>query len=259
MRVSFHKKLTGYLCIALLLAVVAITVLAAAPVSAHAPEGAGEAPEVEIEPVQIYDKEGNLLEISIDDVAAIHGDLCVCVAGGYRVTQAAIAVLYNEDEIPTQGNLTLLYHHPGTGHKQGFELILTPECVTYEKVGNPQHMTMDHWVYKFTRTDTGEVFETQINEGIIAEGFFELRYEVNGFEKGWHENPPTEEEKAGYAAAYTETFNNLMTLPVWELYTGVEEPEEAAPVGAIIFSGALVVLITFGFIYSARGKKRQGK
>jgi len=53
--------------------------------------------------------------------------------------------------------------------------------------------------------------------------------------------------------------NNLLTLPLWELYTGVEEPEEPAPVGAIIFSGALVILIAVGFIYSARGKKRQGK
>lgn len=256
-KVHMNNKLIGGIRGTLLLAIGAALLLTALPVYAHAPQGAGEVAEVEIEPVQIYDREGNLLEISIDDVAAIHGDLCACVAGGYWVTHAAIAMLYGEDELPTQGELTILYHHPGKGHKQGFELILTPECVTYEKTGKSQHMTMDHWVYKFTRTDTGEVFETQVNEGIIAEGFFELRYEVKGFEKGWHENPPTEEKKAGYAAAYTETFNNLMTLPVWELYAGVPEPEEPAPVGAIIFSGALVVLIAFGFIYSARGKRNK--
>jgi hypothetical protein len=257
MKVHINKKLIDGLRGALMLAIAAALLLTALPVYAHAPQGAGEVAEVEIEPIQIYDREGNLLEISIDDVAEVHGDLCACVAGGYRVTQVAIAVLYGEDELPTQGNLILLYHHPGTGHKQGFELILTPECVTYEKVGNPQHMTMDHWVYEFTRVDTGEVFETQINEGIIAEDFFELRYEVSGFEKGWHNDEPTEEEKTGYAAAYTETLNNLLTLPVWELYAGVPEPEEPAPVGAIIFSGALVVLVAIGFIYSARGKRNK--
>jgi len=168
MIVNCCKKLPGYLSMALLLVVAAMTLFLTVPVSAHAPEGAGDAPVVEITPIQIYDKEGTLLEISIDDVATIHGDLCTCVAGAYRVTQAAIAVLYGEEELPTQGNLTLVYHHPGTGHKQVFDYILTPECVVYEKTGNPQHMTMEHWIYTFTREDTGEVFETQINEGIIV-------------------------------------------------------------------------------------------
>jgi hypothetical protein len=256
-RYQSRKTWNAIGAVVITLAMLAATlVLPVSPVYAHAPEGAGEAPEVVLEPIQIYDQQGNLLEISIDDVAEKHGDLCVCVAGGYRVTQAAISVLYSEDELPTQGNLTLVYHHPGKGHKQGFELILTPECVTYEKIGNPQKMTMANWVYTFTRLDTGEVFETRINEGIIAEDFFELRYEVNGYEKGWHYDEPTEEEKTGFAAAYTQTFNNLMTLPAWELYSGVEEPEEPAPVAAIAFSGALIVLIGTGFVYSARGKRR---
>ncbi len=250
-----YRKFKGIIGITLILVLISLAVfINPSPVSAHAPEGAGEAPDVEIETIQIYDKDGNLLEISIDDVAEKHGDLCACVAGGYRVTQAAISVLYDEGELPIQGNITLAYHHPGQGHKQAFELILTPECVTYEKMGNPQHMTMDHWVYTFTRLDTGQVFETQINEGIIAADFFDLRYEINGFEKGWHQNPPTDEEKAGYAAAYTETLNNLLTLPLWELYSGVEEPEEPAPVGAIIFSGALIVAVVIGFVYSGKGK-----
>lgn len=248
------RKATGVLRTALLLAVVAILLLAA-PAAAHAPEGAEEVAEVELVPIQIYDEEGNLLEISIDDAAEIHGELCICVAGSFRVIQAAIAVLYGEDEVPGQGDLTLVYHHPGIGQQQVFEYILTPECATYEKTGNPQQMTLDHWVYTFTRLDTGEVFETQVNEGVIAADFFDLRYKVSGFKKGWHENEPTEAEQAGFAAAYTETLNNLLTLQVWELYSGVAEPEEPAPVGAIIFSGALVVLITVGFVYSARGKK----
>jgi hypothetical protein len=249
------RRATGGLYILMVLMMIAMALFIQSPVSAHAPQGAGEIAEVEIEDIEIYDPEGNLITVSTDDVAEIHGELCTCVAGSYRATQAAIMVLYGEDELPVQGQLTLVYHHPGIGHKQVFEYILTPECVTYEKVGNPQHMTMDHWVYTFTRLDTGEVFETQVNEGVIAPDFFNLRYEVNGFEKGWHENEPTEDERVQFAAAYTDTLNNFLVMPVWELYSDVPEPEEPAPLGAIIFSGALVVLIAFGFIYSSRVKR----
>jgi hypothetical protein len=255
MEVKSYKNIVGGIALGLML-VASLFALSISPAFAHAPEGAGEIAEVEIGPIQMYDRDGNLLEVSLDEIAEIHGELCMCVAGGYRVTQAAIAILYGEDELPTQGNLVLVYHHPGQGHKQGFEHILTPECVTYEKTGNPQHMTMDHWVYTFTRLDIGEVFETQINEGIIAQDFFDLRYQVSGFKKGWHENKPTEEEQARFAAAYTESLNSLLTLPVWELYSGVEEPEEPPPVGAIVFSSALIVAVLVGFVYSAQGKRR---
>jgi hypothetical protein len=249
------RRAVGGLSMYLVLMIVAMALFVPSPVSAHAPQGAGEIAEAELENIEIYDRDGNILQISIDDVAAIHGDLCICVSGAYRATQAAIMVLYGEDELPVQGNLTVVYHHPGIGHQQVFEHILTPECVTYEKTGNPQQMTMDHWAYKFIRLDTGEIFETRINEGVIAPDFFDLRYEVNGFEKGWHENEPTEDELAEFAAAYTDSLNNLLALPTWELYSDVPEPEEPAPVGAIIFSGTLVILIVFGLIYSSRVKR----
>lgn len=249
------RRAAGGLYILMVLMMIAMALFIQSPVSAHAPQGVGEIEEAEIEDIEIYDPEGNILRISADDASTIHGELCNCVASAFRATQAAIAGLYSEHELPVQGNLTLIYHHPGIGQKQAFEYILTPECVTYEKVGNPQHMTMDHWVYQFTRLDTGEFFKTQVNEGVIAPDFFDLRYEVNGFEKEWHENEPTEEERAQFAVAYTDTLNNFLVMPVWELYSNVPEPEEPAPVGAIIFSGALVVLIAFGLVYSSRVKR----
>jgi len=243
-------------------AVLAFTLLASSmfisisPVYAHAPQGSGAAPEVELNPIQIYNQEGTLLEISIDELAEMEGNLCVCIANSFRVIQTAIDQLYGEDEIPTQGEFTAIYRHPGKGHKTAFTHIFTPEYAMYEKTGNPQKMTMDNWVYTFTRLDTGEVFETQVQEGVIAEGFFDLRYKVNGFKNGWHEDEPSEEEKTEWVAKWTETRDTFLTLPAWELYSGVEEPEEPAPVVAIAFSGVLIVLIGTGFIYSARGKRR---
>jgi hypothetical protein len=243
-------------------ATMALAILAAAlvlpisPVYAHAPQGAGEAPEVVLEPIQIYDQEGNLLEISIDELAEIEGNLCVCISTGFRVIQTAIEHLYGEDEIPSQGEFAAIYRHPGKGHKTAFTYILTEEYATYEKTGNPQKMTMDNWVYTLTRLDTGEEFETQVQEGVISEGFFDLRYKVNGFKNGWHDNEPTEKEKAAFVAKWTETRDNFLTMPAWELYSGVEEPKEPAPVAAIAFSSVLIVLIGAGFVYSTRGKRR---
>jgi hypothetical protein len=254
MKVKYYKYLTGYLRITLLLVLAAIFAFTAIPVSAHAPQGAGETPDVEIAPIQIYDSEGNLLEISINDVAAIHGDLCVCVAGAYRVTQAAIDVLYGDDELPAQGDLTLVYHHPGTGHKQVFEHILTPDCVFYEKTGNPQHMTVDHWVYKFTRIDTGEYLKPVLTKALSRKISSNCVTSPKALRRGGMKIRLPRRESS-FAAAYTETLNNLLTLPVWELYAG-GRAEEPAPVGAIIFSGVLIVLMVLGFIYSARGKKR---
>jgi len=241
-------------------AIIALTMLAAAlvlpvsPVYAHAPQGAGEALEVVLEPIEIYDQGGNLLEISIDELAEMEGNLCVCISNSFRVIQTAIEQLYGEDEIPTQGEFTAVYRHPGAGHKMAFTHILTEECAMYEKT-HPQKMTMENWVYTFTRLDTGEVFETQVLEGVIAEGFFDLRYKVNGFKNGWHEDEPTEEEKSAFTAAWSETRDNFLTMPAWELYSGVEEPEEPAPVAAIAFSTGLIALIGVGFVYSAKGKR----
>ena len=229
--------------------------LGSIPVSAHVPDGAGETKEFVLEPIQIYDQDGDVLEYSIEDLGEMQGGICMCLSGGFRVTQAAISVLYGEDERPAQGELKVVYHHPGSGHKFVFEKLLTAECVVYEKTGNPQHMTMDHWAYTFTRTDTGEVYETELKGGVIPDDFFDLRYDVNGYTKGWHEEAPTDEEYNGFTAAYTDAMNNLLTLPLWELYEGIEEPEEVTPVGVVIFGFALLSLIVVGFIYSSKGKR----
>ena len=241
----------------LLLALAALLLFMPVPAYAHAPQGAGETPEVTLEPIQIYDGEGTLLSISIDDLAAIEGNLCICIATSFRVISTAIDNLYEDGEIPVRGELSAVYRHPGAGHKNAFNYVFTEAYATYEKTGNPQKLALENWSYTFTRRDTGDVFETQVLEGVIADGFCDLRYKVNGFKKGWHENRPDEEEQAAFVAAWTETRDNFLTLPAWELYSSVEEPEEPAPVGAIVFSGALILLIAIGFVYSARGKRNR--
>ncbi len=129
------------------------------------------------------------MSLSVDEMAKeAHGDSCLCAAVAARVTQAAISELFG-DEVPTQGMLRVTYHHPGEGQKECFERTLTPECVDYMPSGSPKNLSLeDHFVYTFIRTDTGAVFDTRVKEGVIPEDFFNLRYKVEGFSKGWHEN-----------------------------------------------------------------------
>ena len=248
-----RKGIMGIAALVLML----MTVIA--PVQAHVPAGAGEAPEGEIGEIVMFDAGGRLLRISIDDAAEIHGDLCVCTACAFRVTQAAISQLYNlEEELPTQGEIKVTYHHPGKGHKDVLEYLLTPECVTYEKVGNPKHLTLEHYTYQFTRTDTGDTFETQVKEGIIPEDFPDLRYKVEGFKNGWHEDKPTEAEKAAFAERWTEARDNFLTMELGELFEGMESEEEEEggfPMAGVVFTGVVIVALIAGLGYSQVAKK----
>jgi len=139
----------------------------------------------------MYDKHGKLLRLAAQQVAnEAHGHICVCGATAFRVTQIAISRLWGQ-EVPTKGQLKVIYHHPGKGHKDVFKYLLGPENVTYKKVGDPRHLTLaQHYTYLFVRKDTGATWKTQMKEGVIPKGFFDLRYKVKGFLIGWHKKKP---------------------------------------------------------------------
>jgi len=246
--------------LALALLVSLVVPFAATPVEAHAPLGAGEPAEYELEDIWIYDVDGKPLKISIEDVAEAHGDLCICVACAFRVTQAAISKLWDlEEEYPRQGELLVIYHHPSSGHKDAFEYILSKDCGTLEipEGTSIQHLTLDNYVYTFTRTDTGDTFETRVKEGVFPQGFFELRYKVVGYDKGWHQDEPTDVERAEFAAKWTQARDNFLTMEAWELFEAIEEEgEEPLPTAAITFTGILALLLLIGGIYSWRGRRR---
>jgi hypothetical protein len=195
----------------------------------HAQELAGlvgvAIPESAIKPVAVpeqYIQMYDLLVLSAEEVAIeAHGHLCVCGATAFRVTQVAFLELWGE-EIPAKGELEVTYLHPGRGHKDVFEYLLGPENVTYVKAGDPKHLTLeDHFVYTFTRTDTGVTWETTMKEGVIPEGFFDLRYEVKGFLKGWHQERPTEAKKAAFKQQFDEAVYNILSMEASQIFEGV--------------------------------------
>ena len=241
--------------LALLLSVFAV--LSVSPVSAHAPSGAGGASDVELPVITIQASDGTIVETTLDDAVALHGHLCICVAGAYRALGSGIEGLYESDEVPCQGELEVLYCHPGKGYKQIFEGVLGPECVTYEKVGDSQHLTPDNFSYTFTRRDTGEVLEMCAYSEVVSEQFVEMRYAVGGFDKGWHEDEPSDAEVSAYADVWAGVLNEFLERPSWELFEGVEPPDDEAPTGALIFSGALVAMLGVGLVISAWSSKRR--
>jgi hypothetical protein len=186
-------------------------------------------PESAIKPVAVpeqfirmYDEQGKLQNLLAEEVAVeAHGHLCVCGATAFRVTQVAIAQLWDQ-EIPIKGELAVTYHHPGKGHKEVFEYLLGPENATYVKAGDPKHLTLeDNYVYTFIRKDTGATWETAMKEGVIPAGFFDLRYQVKGFLNGWHKEKPTKLLKVAFKQKFDEAVNNILSMKASEIFEGV--------------------------------------
>ena len=175
--------------------------------------------------IRMYDKQGKLLRLAAQQVAnEAHGHICVCSAIGFRVTQIAISQLWGQ-ELPTKGQLELTYHHPGRGHKDVFKYLLGPENVTYKKAGDPKHLTLaQHYTYVFVRKDTGATWKTQMKEGVIPKGFFDLRYKVKGFLKGWHKKEPTKNEKAGFKLKFNKSINNVLGMEPSDIFEAVSKP-----------------------------------
>ena len=183
------------------------------------PKSAIKPVEVPEQYIRMYDEQGEPLVLSAEEVAIeAHGHLCVCGATAFRVTQVAISELWGE-EIPTKGQLGVTYQHPGKGHKEVFEYLLGPENVTYVKTGDPKHLTLgDNFVYTFVRKDSGATVEMQMKEGVIPEDFFDLRYEVKGFLKGWHQEEPAEAKKAAFKQRFDEAVNNILSMEASEVF-----------------------------------------
>jgi hypothetical protein len=175
--------------------------------------------------IRMYDKQGKLLRLAAQQVAnEAHGHICVCSAIGFRITQIAISQLWGQ-ELPTKGQLEVTYHHPARGHKDVFKYLLGPENVTYKKAGDPKHLTLaQHYTYVFVRKDTGATWKTQMKEGVIPERFFDLRYKVDGFLKGWHEKKPTKNEKAAFKLKFNKSINNVLGMEPSDIFEAVSKP-----------------------------------
>lgn len=169
-------------------------------------------------PIQIYD-EGDLVKISIEDVAKYHGDICPCMAIGYRATKTAIDQLWG-DKIPKRGDFKVITAHPGKGSQDCFEFVTRVKTRKKGKdfefkmpEGTTRAMlTNGNFVFTFIRKSTGEKVTLSVRENIIPKDFFMLRKKVK------FDQTATPEEKKKFKSIKKGFKNNFLTLPSNELF-----------------------------------------
>jgi hypothetical protein len=209
----------------LVLVLMSFCIASFAAVIEATPPGLREAlPEYKLEPILIYDGEGDLLKITIEDLAEATGEElweCVCRPCTFRVTKTAISQLYEGEEYPTQGELKVVYHHPSRGHRLSFNYLLTEDCCTLEMPPGTsrQKFTIENYAYEFIRTDTGETFKTRVKVQVFPEGFFVLREKVKS-------KTATPDEKAEFAKQWSDVRDKFLVMNSYDLFEGVEEAEE---------------------------------
>ena len=109
-------------------------------------------------------------------------------------------------------------------------------------------MNLSNWNIVIIRKSTGDEFEVQVKEGVIPEGFFELRKKVKV------EKTATPEEIEEFRTQWEAVRDAFLTQPDWELFEGVEEPEGEEPdvVGGAIFFSILVIGLGLLLVLSLR-------
>ena len=109
-------------------------------------------------------------------------------------------------------------------------------------------MDLSTWNFVIIRKSTDEEFEVQVKEGVHPESFFELRKKVNV------EKTATPEQIDEFRGQWEEVRDAFVTQPDWELFEGVEEPEEPFPVGCAIFFSILVIwlILLLALMYSRK-------
>ncbi|MCK4476144.1 MAG: hypothetical protein KAU16_05400 [Methanophagales archaeon] len=257
-------------------AIVALVLLALSTavisVDAHMP-GARAPPEFELEPVVIID-DGTEIEITIDDIGEYHGAICVCGACAFRASQLGILEIWGEEiparddiriisRLPTLGSMHCFQYVTGTGPKietktKGEYKIILPDGTKITNMSKKnlkkvsKGNTLDNFRFDVCQNSTGECFKVVVKEGVYPENFFELRKKMKF---GIPENA-TSEEKALFKSGWEDTRDKFLTSPNWELFEGVEEPEEEEPdvVGGATFFSILVIglILLLGLVYSRK-------
>ena len=161
------------------------------------------------DPITIYDND-ELLTIPISEVQLTCGDT-TCVAAAFRATQTAFC---EWDGIPVRGKTEIINAQPSNGSIDTFEYILGSS--DYVTLDLPQgtsklNLTPENFHYQFIDTSTDDIVVIDVKESTFPDGFFELR-------KKCKENTATPEEKAEFKLMKSELKNNLLNLPVDELF-----------------------------------------
>ncbi|MDO8842418.1 hypothetical protein [Methanocalculus sp.] len=259
------RKIFIMLCIALVLC---------QSVSAHLP-GAAAAPEFELESI-IVSEDGRHIEITIDDLAAYHGelqgedpDISPAVAMVYRAVSSGILELWG-DEIPERSDIGLKttwisfcgihssWFITGTGpdmdpgYKGKAEFIGTDgkplTNMTNQNVRkHAQAMKAEDMWFEITQLSTKRSVVRTISDDLNPAGFIELRHLAKVVEN------PKPEDIIAFASEYTVFRDALLEKPDFEIFNEVEEPKQSILAGGIVL--ALICGLGIGMIIMRRKKE----
>ncbi|MGP8322271.1 MAG: sirohydrochlorin chelatase [Methanosarcinaceae archaeon] len=160
--------------------------------------------------LHIYD-EGELLDITLDDLDEAHGHICPCVATAFKASLTAFEAW---DGIPERGNLEIVSAHPSDGHTETFEYILNSgEDVT---VNLPEgtdilNLTEENYCYCFIEKSSGDMVVVSVKENFFPDGFFELR-------KKCKTKVATPDEKSAFKLIKGEIMEKILYLPVDDVF-----------------------------------------
>ena len=195
---------------------------------------------------------------------------CPCTSFAFRAALLGISEVWG-DEIPERSDITIITRRPtpgatqclqyitGTGskvpsvtNKGKLEMILADgtEVTDLSIPSLKKHMKdmgIETWNIIIIRKSTGEQFEVQVVEGVLPEGFSELRDKVKA------DGTATPEEVEEFRSQWAGLRDAFLTLPDWELFEGISQP---FPTGGAIFLGVLVIGVITGGVYWKQGGRK---
>ncbi|MCD4767625.1 MAG: hypothetical protein K8R34_14070 [Methanosarcinales archaeon] len=160
--------------------------------------------------LQIYD-EGELLDITLDDIAEAHGHICPCVASTFKASLTAFEAW---DVIPARGDLEIICAHPSDGHIETFEYILDSSddvTVNLPEGTDILNLTEDNYCYSFVEISTGDMVVVSVKDGFFPDGFFEMREKCKT-------KVATPDEKSAFKLAKKELKEKFLYLPAEEVF-----------------------------------------
>jgi len=155
--------------------------------------------------------EGELLDISLDDLGTAHGHICPCVAAAFKASQTAFMTW---DGVPARGNLEIVSAHPSDGHNETFEYILnSSEDVTVKLPDGTDtlNLTEENYCYSFIEKSTGDMVVVSVKDDLFPDGFFEIRMRCKT-------NVSTPDEKSAFKLAKNEIKEKILYLPAEEVF-----------------------------------------